>query len=924
MPDQFTFADGNNIDYLEKLYQSYLKDPRSVDLSWQGFFAGYEFAAESAARLRERQSAAEGEIPVAAKIEAMINSFRRLGHLCAQLNPLEKNTRTLNETIPELNEIHAINSEQKFVTANFSASALTFAEIVQNLTLTYCGSIGADFRENNDDKVVRWWQEQMESCQNKPQVSPEKKRRIFDKLVESDGFEKFLQARYLGQKRFSIEGLDAVIPLLDQVISELTSLDYEELCIGMAHRGRLNILVNILGKPYAAMLKEFEGSEVKSFDIDGDVKYHMGFCGEVKAANLKSLRVYLASNPSHLEAVNPVVEGFTNSRQRLLGGEARKKIIPMLFHGDAAFAGQGIVAETLNLSQLDAYKTGGTIHVITNNQIGFTTNPRQGRSCLYSSDISKFLRAPVLHVNADDPEAVVWAAQLAVKFRHQFQQDVVIDVIGYRRHGHNETDEPSFTQPLMYKAISSHQTLVEIYQQKLIAEKVLTADEAREKIKTYRAALQAAYDLVHKNKTPLPQQPIHPAFREVYSTQRVSREEAMAPVDTTVTKQTLQRLSEVICTVPKGFEVNPKLARIIQGRQQMLSGEGAIDWGYAELLAFASLADQGFSVRLSGQDCQRGTFSSRQGVYVELNSNRLYEPLQQIGSGSIELINSPLSELGCMGFEFGYSIADPKSLVLWEAQFGDFSNGAQIIIDQFLTASEAKWQQTSGLVLLLPHGYEGMGPEHSSARPERFLQCCGNLNVQVVNVTSAAQLFHLLRRQMLRNYRKPLVVMTPKSLLRHPKVVSTLKEFTEQRFQEIVIDQGSAEPKAVEKLILCTGKVSIELAEERAARDLSQVPILRVEQLYPFPREAIGAYVATLPKLKSILWVQEEPQNMGGWSFVFPRLHKLLNKKIEIIYVGRRHSGSTAEGSGYAHKTEQQRIIEEALGLISKVKIVAV
>ncbi len=907
--DKFTFAAGNNASYLEGLYRSYQQDPESVDTSWQQFFAGYDFAA------RENPLGAKGQdTPLHAKIEAMINSFRRLGHLCAQLNPLTPNTTPLEAVIPELAELAKLNPRELFQPVNFGDKPLSLSEIRQRLSNTYCRSIGADFRESNDVTAVRWWQDKMESCQNKPPLTAETQKRIFSKLVEADGFEKFLQARYLGQKRFSVEGLDSLLPLLDTVSDEMGELGYEELCIGMAHRGRLNILVNNLAKPYTYMLKEFEGSKPTTFDIDGDVKYHMGFSGEISTRHNKTLRVYLGPNPSHLEAVNPVIEGFCKRRQMRLGAEGEKKIIPLLFHGDAAFAGQGIVAETLNLSSLTAYKTGGTIHVITNNQIGFTTVPQQGRSCHYSSDISKFLRAPVIHVNADDPEAVVWAAKLAVEFRHQFHQDVVIDVIGYRRHGHNETDEPSFTQPQMYAAINAQAPVVELYQQKLIAEGIISAAQAAEQIKSYRAELQAAYEQVHGSKEPLPVPLVHPAFREIYSTQRVSRADCIAAVDTAVSVEKLRSLAGTLTSVPEGFSLNPKLMRIVASRQHMLDDEGAVDWSFAELLAFASLAQQGFNIRLSGQDCQRGTFSSRHGVFVDAQNGELYEPLKQLGSGEVDLINSPLSELGCMGFEFGYAIADPHTLVLWEAQFGDFSNGAQIIIDQFITASEAKWNQACGLVLMLPHGHEGMGPEHSSARPERFLQCCGNLNLQVANVTSPAQLFHLLRRQLLRKFRKPLVLMTPKSLLRHPKMISPLKDLSSKRFQEILIDAGASDARGVEKVLLCSGKISYELADMREQQALSTVPIVRVEQLYPFPREALSAYFDSLPKLKSVVWVQEEPQNMGGWSFVFPRLQKLLNKKIEIAYVGRHHSGSTAEGSLYAHQHEQKRIVEEALG----------
>ena len=588
--------------------------------------------------------------------------------------------------------------------------------------------------------------------------------------------------------------------------------------------------------------------------------------------------------------------------------------MPILLHGDAAFVGQGIVAETLNLSGIDGYSTGGTIHIITNNQIGFTTLPNESRSCQYSSDISKFIRAPVLHVNADDPEAVIWVAELAMAYRARFKKDVVIDLIGYRRYGHNETDEPRFTQPLMYKKISQHPTVLSQYRRKLV-EEGWTQESVEAPTRSLQQSLQQALDRIRAKEAPVSSARSYPRqFACIFEHTPVERPEVMATTRTRFERDSLIELGQKMTTLPSGFKAQNKLIRLLQSRHKMLGGKGAIDWGFSELLALASLSKENFGVRLTGQDSRRGTFSSRHAVWYDTETGQPYEYMNQIGPGDVQIINSPLSEQGCLGFEFGYSIATPNSLVLWEAQFGDFVNGAQIIIDQFLVASEAKWKVTSGLVLLLPHGYEGMGPEHSSARPERFLQCCGNFNIQVCNLTTPAQLFHVLRRQMLRRFRKPLVIMTPKSLLRHQDVISPISDFTDRDFREVLEDSSSLDHSKVERLILCTGKIYYELVAYRGQNpgEHTAVPILRCEQLYPFPYESIQRVTNKYPQLKEILWVQEEPHNMGGWGFVQPRLQEHFGSKIKVSYVGRKHSGSTAEGSAGAHAVEQQRVVKEA------------
>lgn len=914
MSDHFTFATGANANYIDALFEQYQTDPSSVEETWRKFFDGYEFALSGS-----RGSINADESHDNAKVEAFINAYRRLGHLSASLNPLANQPEISQDLSPAKHGLGHIAGQRKFHPANFDKDAsLTFDEIVAKLQGTYCGHVGADFREINNIEIVTWLQERMESCNNKPTLSNGQKRRILQKLSRAEGFERFLQLRYLGQKRFSLEGLDVVIPMLDMIIDEAAVMEAEELCLGMAHRGRLNVLANIMEKPYDKMLAEFEGSEFNLFDIDGDVKYHMGYANEVDTISGKRMRLHLSPNPSHLEAVNPVVEGFSRCRQRILKDSSRRKVIPILLHGDASFIGQGIVSETLNLCGLSPYDTGGTIHIITNNQIGFTTNYWESRSCNYSSDIAKVVRAPVLHVNADDPEACIWVAQLAVDYRQKFQKDIVIDVVGYRRHGHNEGDEPGYTQPKMYKQIANHVTVVKQYSDQLVALGDVSPAEVKAYENEVKAELQEAYERIHGKDIKIKARPVPKALEKSVHYVRATREEIIAPVRTGWPLQKLIALGKRFLSLPRSFNPHPKIAKLFETRLQMFDEGGQIDWSTAELLAFATMAHEGHHVRLSGQDCKRGTFSSRHGVLFDFETEEPLEILNIAGSdqADVNIINSPLSELGCLGFEFGYSVADPSALVLWEAQFGDFSNGAQIIIDQFIAASEAKWSQASSLVMLLPHGYEGQGPEHSSGRPERYLQLCGNLNMQVVNVTSPSQYFHLLRRQVKRGFRKPLIVMSPKSLLRHPMVLSNHQEFAEgTAFQEVIADSMVEDNANVETLLVCSGKIYYELVERTRQEGVPRRPIVRFEQLYPFPWERFREILSYYPKLKDVVWVQEEPQNMGAWSYIRPRLEEVgRDGKWQLRYSGRKGSGTTAEGSVKAHKAEQSRIIEEAVG----------
>ena len=919
---KFSFASGTNIGFLEDLYAEYKKNPDAVDPSMKAFFEGYEFASTSGKKFAKNASNSSGAVTggdgIEAKVEDYVNLFRRLGHLSADLNPLKEKPSLDAMFMPENSGLAGVDEARTVHPASLPVKGPTsFGEVRSLVVETYTSKIGADFRDTTDNEAISWLQEQMESCRNKPLLSKEHKLFSLNKLIRAETFERFLQDRYLGQKRFSIEGLDAMILLLDVLADESVKTKAEEIILGMAHRGRLNVLANFMGKSYEQMIKEFEGGEIEAYGIDGDVKYHKGYASTISTLSGGKIRAYLSPNPSHLEAVNPVVEGFARARQRILGdSKDRRRVLPLLIHGDAAFMGQGLVAETLNLSELSAYETGGTIHIISNNQVGFTTDPEEARSSRYASNMAKIIRAPVLHVNADDPEAVIWVAQLAVAYRQKFKCDFVIDLIGYRRHGHNETDEPSFTQPLMYKKIKAHPTVLTLYSQKLAKEGVVSTDEVQKQVKEFRDHLQECMEKVRAGVVNILSQvpkELESAMRHV----KASPEDYFKPAMTTIDTATITKIVERITYVPHGFSPNPKVDRLLKARQEMIQGEGALDWGLGELLAYGSLGLEGKHVRLSGQDCQRGTFSHRHAVIRDAETGERLHLLNQIdpSQAMVEVINSPLSEQGVMGFEFGYTVADPDSLVLWEGQFGDFVNGAQIIIDQFLVASEAKWKQASGLVLLLPHGHEGGGPEHSSGRPERFLQLCGDYNIQVANVTKPAQLFHILRRQLARPFRKPLVIMTPKSLLRHPQCISKIEEFTKGGFLEVIDDPSIIKKGEAKRVVLCTGKIYYELEKLRQELELKdQVAIVRLEQLYPFPEEQVQKILRAYSGAQEILWVQEEPSNMGSWTFMRHRLEAIAAGR-KLTYCGRRDAGTTAEGSLKVHEKEQKRILLEALSL---------
>jgi 2-oxoglutarate dehydrogenase E1 component len=772
----------------------------------------------------------------------------------------------------------------------------------------YCGKVGTESRHIQSKEQKQWIRDRIE--RDPEPVPAEVKKQLLQKLIAAEQFEKFLHTKYLGQKRFSVEGGESIIPVLDQLILGSAERGVEEVVMGMAHRGRLTVLANIIGNFSERIFTAFEGSVHPNFPADeGDVKYHQGATG-AREISEREIKLTLSPNPSHLEFVDPVVEGMARAKQDALQvtkEEARVRILPVLIHGDAAFAGQGIVTETLNLADLKGYRTGGTIHFIINNQIGFTTSPTSSRSSIYSTDIAKMTQLPIFHVNADDTEAAWRVLQIALDFRKQFHKDVVIDLIGFRRHGHNEADEPSYTQPLMYQRVREHPGVRELYSRQLIHEGVVTQEEVKEMIemhwRRYENAMLGAKEIVARQKeiTKLPEPRPEADGSEI--------------IETGVSREALDEISRVMSVVPQGFNLNPKMVGQMSRRAKMGASEAPIDWAFAEGLAFGSLVMEGTSVRLSGQDSGRGTFSQRHAVMYDTRTGEPWVPLAELSNNGarFEVFDSSLSEAGVLGFEYGYSVVARDGLTLWEAQFGDFANGAQVIIDQFIAPGEDKWQQTSRLASLLPHGYEGQGPEHSSARLERFLQLCAEDNIQVCNPTTPAQYFHLLRRQVKQEPRKPLFVMTPKSLLRLPQAVSALDQFTQGGFYPVIGD--AVDPGDVERVVVCSGKVYYDLMAEHEKIGNGRIAILRIEQFYPFPRTLLQQWLAAYAKAEEIVWAQEEPRNMGGWDFMRPRLETLVNGRMELRYVGRAASASPATGSYTIHQLEQQALVNEALSL---------
>lgn len=902
--DKFSYVGNGDTAAIEDLYQQYLKNPAALEEGWGKFFEGFEFA-----RTNFEDSASGGQVPEHVKKEFnvlnLINGYRSRGHLFTKTNPVRER-RQYAPTL-DIENFGLSNADLETVFNAGSEIGLGQAklkDIVAHLKQTYCESIGAEYMYIRTPEIVKWLQSRMEQSKNTPKLSIEEKKQILLKLNQATVFESFLHTKFVGQKRFSLEGLEALIPGLDAIINKGASLGIEEFVIGMAHRGRLNVLANIMNKTYAQIFSEFEGKEYEDAAFAGDVKYHLGYSTSVKTPHGKEVHLSLTPNPSHLETVNPVVEGITRAKiDRKYAGDS-KKIAPILIHGDAAIAGQGIVYEVVQMSQLDGYKTGGTIHLVTNNQIGFTTNYTDGRSSTYCTDVAKVVLSPVFHVNGDDVEALVYTIQLAMEFRQTFHRDVFIDILGYRKYGHNEGDEPRFTQPLLYKAIAKHPNPREIYNEKLLQQGAVEASLAKEMEKHFKDQLQERLDeakQITKNE-------IKPFLEEDWSKIRYATDKDFeSSPKTGVDKATLMAIANKLVEVPAGKKFFSKMEKLFNDRKGMLQGEGNLDWAMGELLAYGSLLKEGYPVRFSGQDVERGTFSHRHAVIKLEDSEEEYTPLNHIAEKQSQLMiyNSLLSEYGVLGFDYGYALASPNTLTIWEAQFGDFFNGAQIIIDQYLSAAEDKWHRMNGLVMLLPHGYEGQGAEHSSARLERFLSLCAENNMQIVNCTTPANIFHVLRRQIHNPYRKPLVAFTPKSLLRHPKCVSKIAEFTTGGFQE-VFDDPKAKADQVSRVLLCSGKIYYELLEQQEVDKNNDVAIVRLEQLYPLPHMQLKELVKKYGKAEWF-WVQEEPENMGAWGYLLR-----VFREVHLHLISRAESGSPATGSPKQSAKEQKDILKRA------------
>jgi 2-oxoglutarate dehydrogenase E1 component len=931
---------GGNAPYVEELYEAYLHNPGSVPENWRAYFDRLQnvpavdgseardvahapvvesFAARAKANAFALR-ASEADLAVARKqvhVQSLIAAYRFLGSRWADLDPLKRQERPkIPELEPAFYDLTESDMDTLFSAANTyftTAENLTLREILQALRDTYCGTIGPEFMHCTDPAEKRWWQERLESIRSKPSYSPAEKRHILDRLTAAEGLERYLHTKYVGQKRFSLEGGESFIAAMDEVVQRAGSHGVQEIVIGMAHRGRLNVLVNTLGKLPKDLFAEFDHTAPEHLPA-GDVKYHQGFSSDVSTAG-GPVHLSLAFNPSHLEIVNPVVEGSVKARMERRGDKTGAQVLPVLVHGDAAFAGQGVVMETLALAQTRGYSTGGTVHIVVNNQIGFTTSdPRDSRSTLYCSDVVKMIEAPVLHVNGDDPEAVVLCTQLAMDYRQRFGKDVVVDIVCFRKLGHNEQDTPSLTQPLMYKKIAQHPGTRRLYGDRLVAQGVLPPEGPDQMVRELRAAMDAGK---HAGD------PVLTNFKNKYAVDWAPflGRKWTDSADTALPLAEIRRLSERITTVPANFKVHPLVEKVLADRAAMGRGEINVDWGMGEHLAFASLVASGYAVRLSGEDCGRGTFVHRHAVLHDQNREKwnegIYTPLRHVADGQAPfvVIDSILSEEAVLGFEYGYASAEPNTLVIWEAQFGDFANGAQVVIDQFIAAGEVKWGRVNGLTLMLPHGYEGQGPEHSSARLERFMQLAADNNMQIVQPTSASQVFHVLRRQMVRQFRKPLIILTPKSLLRAKDATSPLSEFTRGEFRTVIgPTQPDIEGDKVRRVIACSGKVAYDLMRKREETKASDVAIVRVEQLYPFPHKAFAAEMKRFPNATEVVWCQDEPQNQGAWFFIQHQVHENMLDGQKLGYAGRPASASPAVGYSHLHQEQQKALLEQAFG----------
>jgi 2-oxoglutarate dehydrogenase E1 component len=904
-----------NLEFLEYLYQQYHDAPAELDAEWREWFAALEQTGAPTPGA-SRSGAATFTEPASHKQVAvlqLINAFRFQGHRQADLDPLRQYERPeVAELEPAFHGLTTADLEEEFNTGSLvGPTAATLREILARLLATYCRTIGAEYMHITETAQKRWIQQRLESGQAQAQLSRAKQRRILERLTAANALEEYLHRRYVGQKRFSLEGGESLIPLLDEIIQRSGSGGVKEIVIGMAHRGRINVLVNTVGKLPSDLFAEFEGRTAEQMG-SGDVKYHLGFSSEIETVG-GPVHVALAFNPSHLEIIDPVVQGSVRARQDRRNDLARNEVIPILIHGDAAFAGQGVVMETFNLSQTRGYSTGGTVHIIVNNQIGFTTSdPLDSRSTMYCTEVAKMVQAPIFHVNGDDAEAVVFVAELALDFRMTFNKDIVIDLVCFRRHGHSEADEPAVTQPIMYQRIRQHRGVRGLYIDKLLQEGGIDTTEVESMAADYVKALEENRVVAGT------------LARDVRSELAISfapfrGKHWREPADTSISAERIAVLTEHFTRIPENFKLHRSVERIIEQRRDMGAGKLTIDWGYAETLAYASLVDEGFPVRLSGQDSARGTFFHRHAVLHDEVTGNTYLPLQYLRAGQANflVINSTLSEEAVLGFEYGYGASEPNSLIIWEAQFGDFANGAQVVIDQFIVSCEAKWNRYCGLVMFLPHGYDGQGPEHSSARLERYLQLCAEENIQICVPSTPAQMFHLIRRQILRKYRKPLVVMSPKSLLRHKLSVSTLNDLVEGGYRLVLDEVDAIDPAGVRRLLICCGKVYYDLLEARRVNDLNDIAIIRIEQLYPFPVEELDAVLGRYPNALEIVWVQEEPRNQGAWVYLLARLHLFgrLHEPQQLRLVARPYSSSPAVGYMAKHLAQQQALVDEALQL---------
>lgn len=903
-----SYAQMGNLDYIEQMYHQFKADPSSVSTDWKRFFEGVEFGQDTNFGLSEKEL----------DVYHLISAFRNYGHFEAHLDPLT-NTPAPSDQL----KLSKFNLSEKDLDAKFQIGAIigkpngTLREIVDHLKSCYCGKLTVQCAEALPE-VRDWFIKEFEINRAQFKLSATEKKDAFMSLTRAESLEKFIHTRYVGTKRFSIEGGDALMPMLERLASTCTQKKAEEIIIGMAHRGRVNVLANFMGKALEYIFADFNGPTETAEpidDFDGDVKYHLGYKSEKKTEN-GPCTVTLAFNPSHLEAVNPVVLGMARAAQRRRNDtKERKKVIPVLIHGDAAFSGQGVVAETFQMAYLKGYTIGGTIHIAIDNQVGFTTNPENSRSAHYCTDVSKIIACPVLHVNGDDIESCIRAMDIALRYRQEWSRDVVINIVCYRRFGHNEGDEPAYTQPLMYDIIKKHPTPREIYGKQLIRENVIDSAYYEGLFNEKIDNLQKVFESTKVNPPKI--QPFK--FDGFWKGLRKGKaQDFEAPTDTKVDLTALKNIGLHLSQYPQGFNPHPKLLKLLETRKNMAEGKEAIDWGMGELLAYGTLLSEGTSVRLSGQDCVRGTFTHRHAGLYDHKTGELYMALDHINGDKVEfcVYDSVLSEYAVLGFEYGNAICDPTFLTIWEAQFGDFANGAQIIIDQFLSAGEAKWQQMCGLVLLLPHGYEGQGPEHSSARLERFLQLSAQNNWHVCNLTTPAQIYHAMRRQMKRQFRKPLINMSPKSLLRHPKAVSTLEELAQGTFQEVIPETLLKDKNKVETIAFCSGKVYYDLLEEREKTGNQKTALVRIEQIYPTPTAQIAAQLKSYPNLKHVVWVQEEPRNMGAWGHIYFRLAEIIGAsgvKVNLHYVGRPDKASPATGSVYRHKVEQTELVQNCL-----------